>query len=248
MSGQDASSTDSEPELRAAAEAVLVVSDEPVTEAALAQALDVPEQQAARLMRSLAQEYEAGPVPRGMVLRRVAGGWRLASAARFEEVVERFVVGGATARLSQAALETLAVIAYRQPITRGRVAAVRGVNVDGVVRTLHGRGLIEEAGTEPSGAVLYRTTDVFLEYLGIGSLDELAPLAPYLPDAADLGEIDQEAGERAAARSAPRVGHPSHGQTPAGRPAPPTGVVSARPHAPADVDPTENREDWHDHA
>lgn len=192
-------------QLRSAAEAVLVVADEPVTSAALAEALGVEESEAEALLESLAAEYEGraapgapAPAPRGFVLRRVAGGWRLASAPAFHDLVERFVVGGATARLSQAALETLAVIAYRQPVTRGRVAAVRGVNVDSVVRTLHARGLIEEAGQESSGAFLYRTTREFLEFVGLDSLDELPPLAPYLPDASALAEIDDEAGERAA--------------------------------------------------
>lgn len=181
--------------LRAAAEAVLVVAEEPVSEAALAEVLGLEERQARELLESLAAEY-AGQVPgacaRGFVLRPVAGGWRLASSPEFSDLVERFVVGGATARLSQAALETLAVIAYRQPVTRGRVAAVRGVNVDSVVRTLLARGLVVEDGQEPSGALLYRTTTEFLEYMGLRSLDELPPLAPYLPAASALGEIEEE--------------------------------------------------------
>ncbi|CED92194.1 SMC-Scp complex subunit ScpB [Actinomyces succiniciruminis] len=189
----------SDAELRAAVEAVLVVADEPVTAAALAAALGREETDVEALLESLAAEY-AGEAPspdrgvraRGFVLRRAAGGWRLASAPRFSDLVERFVIGGATARLSQAALETLAVIAYRQPVTRGRIAAIRGVNVDGVVRTLHARGLIEEAGSEPSGAILYRTTGEFLEYLGLDSLDDLPPLAPYLPDTSALGDIEDE--------------------------------------------------------
>lgn len=181
-------------QLRAAAEAVLVVADEPVTTARLAEALGLDDPAAEALLESLAAEYlgQDGGRPRGFVLRRAAGGWRLASAPAFAELVERFVVGGATARLSQAALETLAVIAYRQPVTRGRVAAIRGVNVDSVVRTLHTRGLIEDTGTEPSGAILYRTTAEFLEYLGIDTLEDLPPLAPYLPDAAALGQIEDE--------------------------------------------------------
>lgn len=188
-----------QPQLRAATEAILIVADEPVTAAGLAQALGVEEAQAEAVLDSLAREYageQEGLPARGFVVRRGAGGWRLASAAQFDDLVQRFVIGGATSRLSQAALETLAVIAYRQPITRGRVAAIRGVNVDGVVRTLHARGLIEEAGSEPSGALLYRTTTQFLEYLGIDSLDELAPLAPYLPDTTALAEIEDEAAER----------------------------------------------------
>lgn len=181
--------------LRAAAEAVLIVAEEPVSEAALAEALGVEEAQARELLESLAAEYAgelAGTSPRGFVLRAVAGGWCLASSPEFSDLLERFVVGGATARLSQAALETLAVIAYRQPVTRGRVAAVRGVNVDSVVRTLLARGLIVEDGQEPSGALLYRTTTEFLEYMGLRSLEELPPLAPYLPEASALGEIEEE--------------------------------------------------------
>ena len=183
-----------EAQLRAAAEAVLVVADGPVTCAALAEALGVGETRARGLLESLAAEYAGdgdGPA-RGFVLRRAAGGWRLASAPAFHDLVERFVIGGATSRLSQAALETLAVITYRQPVTRGRIAAIRGVSVDGVVRTLCARGLIEEAGAEPGGALLYRTTDEFLEYLGLDSLDDLPPLAPYLPEASALGEIENE--------------------------------------------------------
>ena len=183
-----------EAQLRAAAEAVLVVADGPVTCAALAEALGVGETRAHELLESLAAEYAGdgdGPA-RGFVLRRAAGGWRLASAPAFHDLVERFVIGGATSRLSQAALETLAVIAYRQPVTRGRIAAIRGVSVDGVVRTLCARGLIAEAGAEPSGALLYRTTDEFLEYLGLDRLDDLPPLAPYLPEASALGEIENE--------------------------------------------------------
>ena len=131
--------------LRSAAEAVLVVADEPITAASLSESLGLDENATEKLLESLAAEYaghEGQGRPRGFILRRVAGGWRLASAPEFSDIVERFVIGGATARLSQAALETLAVIAYRQPVTRGRVAAIRGVNVDGVVRTLHARWII----------------------------------------------------------------------------------------------------------
>ena len=113
--------------------------------------------------------------PRGFELRNVAGGWRIYSRAEFADIVGAFVLEGQTARLTQAALETLAVIAYRQPVSRARVSAIRGVNVDSVVRTLTQRGLIEDAGTDPeSGAVLYRTTSYFLERMGIGSVAELA--------------------------------------------------------------------------
>ena len=194
-----------EERLRAAAEAVLIVADEPVTVAALAEALGLGKRAAEELLGSLEAEYAAGDIgqddsgagrTRGFVLRRAAGGWRFASAPEFSDLVERFVVGGARTRLSQAALETLAVIAYRQPVTRGRVGAIRGVNVDGVVRTLRARGLVEEAGSEPGGAILYRTTAEFLEYLGLDSLEDLPPLAPYLPDTAALAGIEDEMSER----------------------------------------------------
>ena len=193
-----------EERLRAAAEAVLIVADEPMTAAALAEALGLGERAAEELLGSLEAEYAAGDIgqddsgagrTRGFVLRRAAG-WRFASAPEFSDLVERFVVGGARTRLSQAALETLAVIAYRQPVTRGRVGAIRGVNVDGVVRTLRARGLVEEAGSEPGGAILYRTTAEFLEYLGLDSLEDLPPLAPYLPDTAALAGIEDEMSER----------------------------------------------------
>ena len=193
-----------EPRLRSAAEAILIVSDEPVTTAAIAEALGLEDRLAEALLEDLAAEYRGerpGSRPHGYLLRRAAGGWRFASVPEHAELVEQFIIGGATARLSQAALETLAVVAYRQPVTRGRVAAIRGVNVDGVMRTLHARGLIEEAGSETSGAILYRTTGEFLEYLGINSLDELPPLAPYLPRVEALGEIIEQADEMAARRT-----------------------------------------------
>ena len=193
-----------EPQLRSAAEAILIVADEPVTTASIADALGIEERSAETLLEHLAAEY-LGEAPdsrtHGFLLRRAAGGWRFASVPEHAELVEQFIIGGATARLSQAALETLAVVAYRQPVTRGRVAAIRGVNVDGVMRTLHARGLIEEAGAETSGAILYRTTGEFLEYLGIDSLDELPPLAPYLPRVEALGEIVEQADEMAGRRT-----------------------------------------------
>jgi segregation and condensation protein B len=174
--------------LPAALEAILLVVDEPVSEVTLAQVLERPRDQVAAALHALAAEYTAAG--RGFDLREVAGGWRLYTRAELASVVERFVVDGQQARLTQAALETLAVVAYRQPVSRARVSAVRGVNVDGVMRTLLTRGLVEECGTEPeSHAVLYRTTSYFMERLGIGSLDELPALAPYLPDLETL-DID----------------------------------------------------------
>lgn len=177
---------------RAAIEAVLMVADEPVSAVRLATVLGLPTQEVEDLLLGLAADYQGGERPRGFELRRVADGWRFYSAGAHADVVGRFVLDGQTARLTQAALETLAVIAYRQPVTRGQVSAVRGVNVDSVVRTLAARGLIAELGTEPSGAVLYGTTSYFLERMGLTSLDELPPLAPYLPDIESMSGIDEE--------------------------------------------------------
>jgi segregation and condensation protein B len=169
----------------AALEAVLMVADEPVPAVRLATVLGLPTAAVERLLGALAAEYRGdhGGRPRGFELRQVGDGWRIYSAPAYHQVVGRFVLDGQTARLTQAALETLAVIAYRQPVTRGQVSGVRGVNVDGVVRTLTARGLVAEAGSDPStGAVLYRTTGYFLERMGLTDLEELPPLAPYLPD------------------------------------------------------------------
>ena len=124
----------------------------------------------------------------GFDLRRAAGGWRLYTRPEYAAYVERFVLDGQSVRLTQAALETLAVVAYKQPVTRSRISAIRGVNCDGVMRTLVTRGLIEECGTEgETGAYLYRTTGLFLEKLGLNSVDQLPPLAPFLPD--DVEEV-----------------------------------------------------------
>ena len=139
-------------------------------------------------LRFLQQEYEAGG--RGLDLREVAGGWRLYSREDFAPYVERFILDGQQARLTQAALETLAVIAYRQPVTRSRIAGIRGVSVDAVMRTLLTRGLVEECGADPdTGGGLYRTTRLFLEKLGLRSLDELPSLAPLLPDTSQLDDV-----------------------------------------------------------
>lgn len=140
------------------------------------------------VLLDLASEYDAQA--RGFELRAVAGGWRIFSRADLADVVGKFVLDGQTARLSQAALETLAVIAYRQPVSRARIAAIRGVSVDGVVRTLTVRGLVSEVGTdEGSGAHLYGTTPAFLERMGLISLEELPALAPYLPDTDVIEEL-----------------------------------------------------------
>jgi segregation and condensation protein B len=172
------------PPLRKILEAILLVVDEPVPEVNLAQVLEVPRALVLETLEDLAESYARDG--RGYELRRVGGGWRLYTAPDCAAYVERFVLDGQQARLTQAALETLAVIAYRQPVSRQSVAAIRGVNVDGVVRTLLTRGLITEAGEEgPSGAHLYVTTPYFLERLGLRSLDELPNLAPLLPTNVD---------------------------------------------------------------
>lgn len=173
---------------RGAVEAVLMVVDEPVEEVALASALGLTVERVRSLLAELVIEYdEAG---RGFELRRVAGGWRIYSRGVYAPVVERFMLDGQTARLTQAALETLAIVAYRQPVSRARVGAVRGVNVDAVMRTLVNRGLVEESGADPeSGAILYRTSAYFLQRIGLTSLDELPALAPYLPEMDALDEL-----------------------------------------------------------
>lgn len=188
--------------LRAAAEAVLMVINEPVTAAQLAAALEVPTAEVAQVLADLREDYDGytggGSTglrvsqPRGFELREVAGGWRIYSRPGYADIVGQFVLEGQSARLSQAALETLAVIAYRQPVSRGQVSAIRGVNVDSVVRTLIQRGLVEEAGTEPeTGSLLYVTTPYFLEKLGLGSLEELPQIAPHLPGLENLAEFEE---------------------------------------------------------
>lgn len=175
----------SDAKLTAAIEAVLMVVDEPVSPTDLAAAIEAPEQEVLSILASLQEEYSSAERPRGFELREVDGGWRLYSAPAYADVVGRFIVEGQSARLSQAALETLAVVAYRQPVTRGQVSQVRGVSVDKVMKTLLARGLITEVG-ETAGAVQYGTTTSFLERMGLGSLDELPALAPYLPDLTDV--------------------------------------------------------------
>lgn len=176
---------------RSAIEAVLMVVDEPISEVALASALELPVDDVVAHLQGLEERYAADQ--RGFTLRNVGGGWRVYSRSEYAPVVEKFLLDGQQAKLTQASLETLAVIAYRQPISRSRVSAVRGVNVDGVVRTLLNRGLIEELGNEgESGAVLYGTTSYFLQRLGLGSLDELPALAPYLPEVDMLDELAEQ--------------------------------------------------------
>jgi segregation and condensation protein B len=177
-----------------ALEALLLLAAEPVTEFELAQAVGVPETVVAETLTELVAFYtETG---RGFELRQVGGGWRYYTREEYADLITRSVVDGQQSRLSQAALETLAVVAYTQPISRARVSAVRGVNVDGVMRTLLARGLIEEAGHDPeSGAVLFTTTSYFLERMGLKTLEDLPPLAPQLPEVEELeAELGQLAG------------------------------------------------------
>ena len=177
------------PGLRASLEAILLVADEPVPVVMLAQVLERPRNEVAAELRDLAAAYAAED--RGFDLREIAGGWRYYTREDCAPLVERFVSDGQEVRLTQAALETLAVVAYRQPVSRSRVSAVRGVNCDGVMRTLVLRGLTEEAGTDSeTGAILYQTTGYFLERLGLASLEDLPDLAPFLPE--NIEDVEDE--------------------------------------------------------
>ncbi|WP_350346941.1 SMC-Scp complex subunit ScpB [Agromyces sp. G08B096] len=188
-------------DLDRAIEAILFVSDEPVGVVALAAAVARPVAEVkaaiARLVRDYdgdgasgeprtdeaADEPEARGIRRGFELREVGGGWRFYVRAEYDQLVADFVLTQTSTKLSQAALETLAVIAYKQPISRSQVASIRAVNVDSVVRTLLGRGLVTEVDTDPeTGAILYGTTDLLLTNLGINSIDELPPISPLLDD------------------------------------------------------------------
>jgi segregation and condensation protein B len=174
-----------QPPLPALLEAVLLVTDEPVAAVTLAQVVERPTDEVESALRRLADDYRDSG--RGFELRAAAGGWRLYTREDCAPWVERFVLDGQQSRLTQAALETLAVIAYRQPVTRARVSAVRGVNVDGVVRTLVARGLVVEVGQDAdSPATLYGTSPLLLEKLGLDSLDQLPSLAPLLPELSDV--------------------------------------------------------------
>jgi segregation and condensation protein B len=185
--GQEADVPAASPPLPALLEALLLVTDEPVTVLALAEVTGSDPIVVEQTLLELASDYQEQG--RGFELRSVSGGWRMYTRSDCAAHVERFLLDGQSARLTQAALETLAVIAYRQPVTRGRVSAVRGVNVDGVVRTLQARGLICEAGQDADSAgTLFRTTPLFLERLGLASLDDLPALAPLLPELNELEE------------------------------------------------------------
>jgi segregation and condensation protein B len=173
--------------LRGSLEALLFVTDTALDLPTLAAATGAGEPAVAAELAALADDYDRRRA--GMTLRRVGEGWRLYTREQHAPVVERMLAEGQRSRLTQAALETLAVIAYRQPVTRARVSAIRGVGVDGVMRTLLGRGLVHECGTDPdTGGRLYATTPLFLERLGLGGLDDLPALAPLLPDPASVDE------------------------------------------------------------
>src|SRR6202158_5376603 len=181
-------------ELGAVIEALLLVVDTPVTVEQLAVATEQPSYRVAgklRLMAEALNEHDSG-----IDLREAGGGWRMYTRARFAPYVERLLLDGTRSKLTRAALETLAVVAYRQPVTRARVSAVRGVNVDAVMRTLLARGLITEAGTDSdTGAVAFATTQLFLERLGLTSLIDLPDIAPLLPDIDVIDDLSESLGE-----------------------------------------------------
>jgi segregation and condensation protein B len=211
-------------------EAILMVADQPLDKVQLASVVGHPVADVEAALDELAATYtEQG---RGFELRNVAGGWRYYTREEYAAVVEGFVLEGQQARLTQAALETLAVVAYKQPVSRARVSAIRGVNVDGVMRTLLSRGLVEEAGQDgETGANLYRTTTYFLERIGIGSLEELPELAPYLPD---MDDLEDELASVAGSTPTPEP-EPTPEPTPEPEPAP----APHHPHAPHSGDGTE---------
>lgn len=197
-------------QLAGAIEAILMVVSEPVTPAALAKVLGHSPKRVHECLLALQRDYERGhsastaaeaadsdpsaptPAPRGFELREAAGGWRIYSRPAYAPWVGKFVVRAESAKLTQAALETLAIVAYRQPVTRAKIAEIRGVGVDSVMRTLLARELVEEAGTTLTGAYLYRTTPLFLEKMGFNSLDDLLPLAPFLPPREAIDELSAE--------------------------------------------------------
>lgn len=178
-------------ELRGALEAVLLVVDSPISTEELATVVDQDRIRVRTAVEAMSAELTAAGS--GIDLRYAGDGWRFYTRAEFAPYVENLLLDGARSKLTRAALETLAVIAYRQPVTRARVSAIRGVNVDGVVRTLLARGLINEAGAdEQTHATMYETTELFLERLGLASLAELPDLAPLLPDVDVIDDLGEE--------------------------------------------------------
>ncbi|MFM6939983.1 MAG: SMC-Scp complex subunit ScpB [Rhodoluna sp.] len=178
---------------RGALEAILMITDAPVSLVALATALECPVKEVRDAVLALKAEYDGvdGAEPRGFELREVGGGWRIYVRQEFDWAVRMFISNENPTKLSQAALETLAVIAYKQPISRGQIASIRAVNVDSVVRTLLSRGLITELYTDSeTGAINYGTSELLLELLGINSLDEMPLISPYLPDANSTFDVE----------------------------------------------------------
>ncbi len=185
-----ADSTLDDDELTRVLEALLLVVDTPVTAETLASVTEQPPDRIAAALETMAAELAQRDS--GIDLRETGGGWRMYTRARFAPYVERLLLDGSRSKLTRAALETLAVVAYRQPVTRARVSAVRGVNVDAVMRTLVARGLITEAGTdEDSGATTFATTELFLERLGLTSLTDLPDIAPLLPDVDVIDDLSE---------------------------------------------------------
>lgn len=177
-------------ELKRVLEALLLVIDTPVTADALAAATEQPVYRVAAKLQLMADELTGRDS--GIDLRHTSEGWRMYTRARFAPYVEKLLLDGARTKLTRAALETLAVVAYRQPVTRARVSAVRGVNVDAVMRTLLARGLITEVGTDAdTGAVTFATTELFLERLGLTSRSELPDIAPLLPDVDTIDDLSE---------------------------------------------------------
>ena len=182
---QDMSQSFAAEDVSAAVEALLMVADQPLAVVTIAQVVGIPLAEAKKEIERLRAEYdgENGSARRGFELREVGGGWRIYAREEFDELVRSMLHDDSPQRLSQQALETLSVIAYKQPVTRSQVSAVRAVNVDTVMRTLIARGLITEHSTDPeTGAIFYQTTPLLLEYLGIESLDQLPPISPLLDD------------------------------------------------------------------
>ena len=182
---QDMSHSVAAEDVSAAVEALLMVADQPLAVVTIAQVIGIPLPEAKKEIESLRADYdgENGSARRGFELREVGGGWRIYAREEFDELVRSMLHDDSPQRLSQQALETLSVIAYKQPVTRSQVSAVRAVNVDTVMRTLIARGLITEHSTDSeTGAIFYQTTPLLLEYLGIESLDQLPPISPLLDD------------------------------------------------------------------
>jgi segregation and condensation protein B len=223
-------------ETRRALEAIVMVAADPVPPQMLAQLLEVGVERVEQECEALAAQYEAEG--RGFVLLRVAGGYRYQSHPEAAPYVERYVLEGQSARLSNAALETLAIVAYKQPLSRAQVASIRGVNVDGVMRTLTHRGLVAEVARDPGPgqAVLYGTTPLFLERLGLDALDDLPPIAAFVPGAEVVEALEH--GLRVDLDAAPAPGDDDDADAPVDEAAPPAGAtppVGDGPAAP-DVD------------